>query len=520
MAWNLGIFSPFLILLSYSISVTASTSFQFKHHNNQEILKVLESVHQACPNVTRIYTLSETSVKGVPLYMIEFSTHPGQHEILKPEFKYIGNMHGNEVLGRELLLKLADQLCQGYRAQDPVIQPLVQKTRIHILPSMNPDGWDLATRRGKNDYLVGRSNANGIDLNRDFPDLDRIMFGNEAFHVTNNNHLMDQVQTLDHPIQPETLAVMRLIMSTPFVLSANLHGGDLVVNYPYDSSRSGADSEYTETPDDDTFRYISTAYSRLHPTMGDPSREPCDKLDAMNFGKSGGIVNGAKWYSVRGGMQDFNYLSSNDFEITLELGCRKYTKEQDLEKEWNDNKDALINFMWQTHIGVKGLVRDSITGRAIANAAIRVRNITQINQTHAENYEIDHDITSVFDGDYFRLLTTGEYLVTAVHAGYKSQTRRVKVTNLPKTEAARLDFWLEPTNEVQPNQLGDFFEEPAELDELGANEPGPPRQTRQFSELTVDEMQPEVENVPLNTDSETPSRDWIYKWMYGHLGNV
>lgn len=56
------------------------SNFQFKHHSNPEILKVLESVHQACPNVTRIYTLSETSVKGAPLYMIEFSTHPGQHE--------------------------------------------------------------------------------------------------------------------------------------------------------------------------------------------------------------------------------------------------------------------------------------------------------------------------------------------------------------------------------------------------------------------------------------------------------
>jgi hypothetical protein len=48
-------------------------------------------------------------------------------------------------------------------------------------------------------------------------------------------------------------------------------------------------------------------------------------------------------------MQDFNYLSSNDFEITLELGCDKYPPSSVLEQEWNDNKKALLEFMWQVN---------------------------------------------------------------------------------------------------------------------------------------------------------------------------
>lgn len=114
------------------------------------------------------------------------------------------------------------------------------------------------------------------------------------------------------------------------------------------------------------------AYSTHHADMASATRTGCGDVDSNRFGKQGGITNGAKWYSLQGGnnylttlkiqeyrrnfwfviagMQDFNYLSSNDFELTLELGCEKYPPAKLLHKEWERNKHALINFMWQVSV--------------------------------------------------------------------------------------------------------------------------------------------------------------------------
>lgn len=48
-------------------------------------------------------------------------------------------------------------------------------------------------------------------------------------------------------------------------------------------------------------------------------------------------------------MQDFNYINSNSFEITLELSCCKYPALQEnvLEKEWDNNREALLAYMEQ-----------------------------------------------------------------------------------------------------------------------------------------------------------------------------
>lgn len=45
------------------------------------------------------------------------------------------------------------------------------------------------------------------------------------------------------------------------------------------------------------------------------------------------------------GMADFNYLHTNCFEVTVEVGCEKFPLEEELFTIWHENRDALLNYM-------------------------------------------------------------------------------------------------------------------------------------------------------------------------------
>lgn len=62
-------------------------------------------------------------------------------------------------------------------------------------------------------------------------------------------------------------------------------------------------------------------------------------------------------YEVIGGMQDYNYARSNAFDITFELSCCKYPPGSAIPDQWLLNKESLLKYLEQVHIGIKGNVR-------------------------------------------------------------------------------------------------------------------------------------------------------------------
>ncbi len=346
-------------------------------------------------DICRLVSLGQ-SVNGLEIWALLITTNPDVEED-EPEFKYVSTMHGDEILGTDLSLRFIDLLLTSY-GTDAGITQLVDETVIWVVPLMNPDGWEAGTRM----------NANGVDLNRNFPtfpeDWAGTIFSGASLDETGR--------------QPETQHVMAWSAANSFVQSANFHGGALVANYPYDDDDVGSFND-APSPDDLLFEDISSRYAVNNPPMfNTPS--PSNAV--------GGIINGSLWFSVAGGMMDWNYRYSGCNAVLMELSVNKQPDATSLDQFWIENRDAMLAYLAAVHMGVRGVVTNADNGDPVY-AEVRVAG-------NAQPVFTDPDV-----GDYHRMLLPGTYSLTFSAPGLASKT----VNNIQATEpATRVDVELVP----------------------------------------------------------------------------
>lgn len=335
------------------------------------------------PSIVRLVSIGQ-SVQGRDIWMLKITDNPDVEED-EPEFKYTSTMHGNESVGTEMILRLAELLTSNY-GSNPDLTELVDEMEIWLCPIHNPDGY----------VANSRFNANGEDLNRNFPD-----------------RITDPV---DDPAgrEPETQAFMNFGYDHRFVMGANYHTGALVVNYPWDSVVQG-NPDYA--PDDALYYDYSVGYAIRNPAI-------------WNGGFPNGVTRGWEWYIIRGGMQDWAYHWQGEHHVTIEMSNGQPPPYSEMDDYWDDNRNAMLWWMRRVLSGVRGLVTDAYTGDPL-DASVDVVQIGKPVRT-------DPDV-----GDYHRLLAPGTYTVTASAFCYVDQAASATVVSGTVTI---LDFQMEPAS--------------------------------------------------------------------------
>ena len=308
----------------------------------------------------------------------------------KPKFLYTSTMHGDEVTGMMLMLRLIDDLCTS---NDARIVNLVNNLDIFISPCTNPDG----TYHGGNNTVNGatRYNGNGVDLNRHFPDFD------DGPHPDGATHYENEAQWM-----------MDLAQEYLFTMSANYHGGAEVMNYPWDTYQPLC-------ADDAWWQLVCHEYADL------THQQSSSYMTDYN----NGITNGYAWYTITGSRQDYMNYYGQCREVTVECSNSKTPSASQMPTFWNYNYNSMLAYMEQCFNGIHGTVTDAETGQPI------VATITLVGHDHHGSEVTSH----MPAGDYYRVVKGGTYNMRITANGYEAfETTVTVVDNQPVEVNAQL----------------------------------------------------------------------------------
>lgn len=374
-------------------------------------LEMMQNYAQNYPTLCKMDTLGY-SVYGRPIINMTISDNVGVDED-EPEFWWSSTMHGDETSGWYFLIRLVDDLLTKY-GTDPQITNLVNNVEIYISPNTNPDGTFYRSNDGTSIANARRYNYNSVDLNRNFP-----FVTNTASH------------TAQYPDEPEITMMTDYADAHNFVMSANCHGGDECMNYPWDED--GWTHAAHPNPDDDWWEYISWMFvDTVHAINSSRFTGPSD------VSGSNGVTKGSEWYSIDGGRQDYMNYYKHIKETTVEFTTTKLLGTEYLDTYWGYYRKSILNYTEQVLYGFRGIVTDGCTNQPLGDVKVFINN------HDADGTEV---YTAAPVGDYHRPIYAGTYSVTFSKEGYTSQTFEITTQNMA---CQRLDVTLYPEGTVIP----------------------------------------------------------------------
>ncbi|KAF4318659.1 hypothetical protein BBO99_00006963 [Phytophthora kernoviae] len=218
------------------------------------------------------------SNKTVPCdqYVIKITNETSLPDPQRPELIFSGEVHGNERVGPQAVVVLAELLLSHAARSDgnPWIQHLVNTRTVVIIPTANAHGYDRNSRR-----------ENNVDPNRDFP-----------YNLDNDEECM---------VTMAARAINELWRDHLFQLGITFHSGTRCISYEWGGKNHVFDSgKGMISPDDRGQQQLARIMSRFG---GRFEEDDTYYPDATMTD----IV-----YAVNGGMEDWGYAASWENKYT------------------------------------------------------------------------------------------------------------------------------------------------------------------------------------------------------------
>ena len=344
------------------------------YHSYAAMGAALDSIQDTYPAIAHLDTLG-MSLQNRAIWALRITQNASGGKRGKPKYNINGDHHGNELIGGEAALAFAKHLTSNY-AGNPLVRRLVDESDILIVPMVNPDGREANTR----------GNSRGVDLNRNYGFEWNATGGANPFS------------------EPEIQAMRNLHMRGPYVASMDYHSGTVCALYVWGFTTMAA--------------MDSVAIRRA-----------CALYDTTFQGGYGQISR--YLYQVWGGSTDYYYGCGGDLlALAAELSMSYAPPTTAIDTICLRQNNSLVPLMRETRKGLWGMVRDSVTHRALL-ARLVVTNRGWCCYSDPEY------------GDYHKYLypSAGTYQVMAYANGYDSKTLQVTVG---ADTFAQLDFDLKP----------------------------------------------------------------------------